>query len=113
MFYGRGTASLKGFLLSRKPSTWLNLILFAAVAVIPVWSQQPTAQPEYQGGRGSSLRPGVKVAFKPGPFGPDGKVHQVVPDAKARRFPNETETPQEREAEMRAAAGAAVPSGKP
>jgi len=87
------------------------LILFVLASLTPVWGQQ-TKQPEYQGGGGKKARPAARVAFKPGPFGPDGKVHQVVPDAKARRFPNEVETPQEREAEMRATAGISVPSSK-
>lgn len=93
------------------PASLCCLVLFALASLTPAWGQQ-TKQPEYQGGGGKKARPAARVAFKPGPFGPDGKVHQVVPDAKARRFPNEVETPQEREAEMRATAGISVPSSK-
>ncbi len=89
-----------------------TMILFVVGALSPARGQD-IKQPEYQGGRGVKVRPGVKVEFKAGPFGPDGKVHQVVPDAKARRFPNEVETPQEREGERLAALGLAPQSGAP
>jgi hypothetical protein len=87
------------------------LILFIA-ALTPAWGQQTKAV-DHQGGPGGSHLPATKVEFKPGPFGPDGKVIFAVPDASARRFPNEIETPQEREGEMRAEAGLSNPSGKP
>jgi hypothetical protein len=89
-----------------------SLILFAVAALTPAWGQEQTKQVEYQGGPGKKMMPATKVEFKPGPFGPDGKVHQVVPDAKARRFPNEVETPEEHEAGLRAAAGLTVPTSK-
>ena len=106
------TSLLSGRLASAKFGSWFSLILLLTAVITPAWGQQ-TKQAEYEGGRGSKVRPGVKVAFKPGPFGPDGKVHQVVPDAKARQFPDEVETQQERDGAMRAAAGLAIPSGKP
>ncbi len=112
MKYVGSTSLLPGRLASAKPASWCSLILFLATVVIPGWGQQ-AKQPEYQGGGGAKTHRAAKVAFKPGPFGPDGKVHQVVPDAKARRFPDEVETPQEREAGVRAAAGLLIPSSKP
>jgi len=95
-----------------KPVFLCGLILFTAAAV-SAWGQEQTKQAEYQSGGGNKAMPATKVEWKPGPFGPDGKVHQVVPDAKARRFPNEVETQQEREGEMRAAAGLAFNTTKP
>jgi hypothetical protein len=112
MAYQRSVSALPT-LVSTKSISILSLILVVAATLAPAWGQQQTPQAEYQGGRGSRAHPSTKVEFKPGPFGPDGKVHPVVPDAKARRFPNEIETPQEREAEMRAAAGQSVVGGKP
>ncbi len=90
-----------------------SLIVFTVAALTPAWGQEQTKQAEYQGGPGKKMMPATKVEFKAGPFGPDGKVHQVVPDAKARRFPNEVETPEEHEAGLRAAAGLTVPTSKP
>lgn len=111
MAYHRAIFQLTGRFADAKPVFWLSLMLIAVSTLTPAWGQQ--TPPEYEGGRGSKVRAAAKVPFKPGPFGPDGKVHPVVPDAKARRFPNEAETPQEREAEVRAAAGLLIPSGKP
>lgn len=88
------------------------LLCFAVFIVTAAWGQDAPKQPKYQGGRGSKARPAAIVPFTPGPFGPDGKVHQVVPDAKARRFPNEVESPQEHEAEVRAALGLSISSSK-
>lgn len=94
-----------------KPTSFLGLILFTLLPWLPASGQQ-TKQPEYQGGGGRGLQAPVKVPFKAGPFGPDGKVHPVVPDLKARKFPNEVETPQEEAAEERAAAGLSAPTSK-
>jgi hypothetical protein len=111
MAYDRGISPLHGrFAVAGSVFSWI-IILFTVIALTPTWAQE-AKQPEYQGGAGRKIRPAVKVPFKPGPFGPDGKVYAVVPDAKARRFPNEVETPQEREAEMRAFAGASIPTSK-
>jgi|GEM_PF-2466068 len=89
---------------ARSTSTWFNLFLFMIVTLAAAFGQQSKA-PEYQGGGGHRTRAAARVAFKPGPFGPDGKVIKAVPDKDARRFPPEGETEQIKQAQMRAAAG--------
>lgn len=93
-------------------STWLSLLLFAIATFATAHGQQ-TRQVQHPGARGFKAHPAVRVPFKPGPFGPDGKVHAVVPDKNARRFPPETDTPEEKAADLRAAAGLSIPSSKP
>ena len=105
MTHTRNLLPIPGFKSSANPtSLWLSLILFAVATVATAFGQQ-AKQPDYQGGRGRVHVSKITVPFKPGPFGKDGKVHQVTPDPKARRFPPETETPQEKESAIRAAAG--------
>lgn len=109
----RSLSPFSGRLFSTKFASLCSLVLFTATALTTAWGQEQAKQAEYQSGGGKKMAPAMKVEFKPGPFGPDGKVHQVVPDAKARRFPNEFETPEEREGEVRAAAGLAITTSKP
>jgi hypothetical protein len=111
MVRDRRTLLLPARLLAAR-STWFTLMSFAVIALAPALGQEAAKQAEYQGGRGSKVRPAAVVPFTPGPFGADGKVHPVVPSAQARRFPNEVETPQEREAASRAALGLSVPTSK-
>jgi hypothetical protein len=112
MFHHRTTRVSCARFLSARPASWLTLILFSVVTLTPASGQDAATHPKYQGSRGSKARPAAIVPFTPGPFGPDGKVYKVVPDAKARRFPNEVETPQEREAATRAALGLSISSTK-
>jgi Bacterial Ig-like domain (group 3) len=113
MTFHRQILSLAGCNPAGKPlSTWLSSLLLV-LATLPAAYGQQTKQVEHPGARGFSAHPAVRVPFKPGPFGPDGKVQPVIPDKNARRFPPETETPEERAAELRAAAGMSIPSGKP
>jgi len=87
-------------LRARLVGLWLTL-----AAIVPALAQQSQSiPPDHQGGGSRHLQRATKVPFKPGPFGPDGKVYKVVPQ-EAKSFPNETETPQVREAQALAASG--------
>jgi len=77
----------------------------ACVTILPLFGQQSQAvPPDHQGGGSRHTLHAAKVPFQRGPFGPDGKVYQVTPK-QAQTFPNETETPQVREAHALAMSG--------
>jgi hypothetical protein len=100
-------------LLSRPASLWLIYLLTVFSTIVSAFGQQPTGkQPEFQGGPGRHLSPAVKVAFKPGPFGPDGKVQPVRPE-RMKSAPSEHETPQVEEARALAEAGIYTLTTKP
>jgi hypothetical protein len=91
---------------------WLSLII-CFMSIVPAFGQQPASKPpDHQGARGRRLSPAVKVAFKPGPFGPDGKVYLVKPEPMTS-VPNETETPEIEEARALANAGIYTLTNKP
>jgi Bacterial Ig-like domain (group 3) len=79
-------------------------LLIGSLLTTAAMAQGGGALADHQGGAGGAARKAVHVPFKRGPFGPDGKVHQVEPPA-LRTFPHETETPQIEEGRALAAAG--------
>src|SRR4029077_10533487 len=100
-------------LFSSPASLWLIYLLTLFSSIVSAFGQQPTGkQPESQGGPGRHLSPAVKVAFKPGPFGPDGKVQPVKPE-RMKSAPSEHETPQVEEARALAEAGIYTLTTKP
>lgn len=72
----------------------LGCLFLALTTLVPAFGQQSQAvPPDHQGGGNHRLQHATKVPFKRGPFGPDGKVYQVVPKP-VTVFPNEIETPE-------------------
>ena len=89
---------------SRPLLLWLSLIASCLSTVCAFAQQSSDKPPEYHGAGGRHLSPVVRVPFKRGPFGPDGKVHQVKPQPMTS-VPNEVETPQIEAARALAQAG--------
>jgi hypothetical protein len=106
------SAHADSHLCSRLGLLWLSLIVFF-VSIVPAFGQLPASKsPDHQGAQGRRLSPAVKVAFKPGPFGPDGEVQQAKPEPMTS-VPNEVETPQIEEARALANAGIFTLTNKP
>jgi hypothetical protein len=79
--------------LSQPGSLGLSALLLFVATLVPALGQQPVTPTDHEGASHFHRIHAGKVPFKPGPFGPDGKVHPVVPKALAS-FPNESETPE-------------------
>jgi hypothetical protein len=92
-------------LFSRLGRFTLSMLLLLICTHVPVFGQQQaTKSADHEGANHRRSMHAVKVPFKPGPFGPDGKVHQVTPTT-VESFPNEAETPQVEEASALARSG--------
>jgi hypothetical protein len=91
--------------------------LTVVAVVVLVWSpwrgnaQSPLKTPPYRGASGHVSMSPHRVAFKAGPIGPDGKVHQLPP--QHIRFMPEAETEEAEAAQVRAAAGIFDLTSKP
>ena len=91
--------------------------LLAVLLALMVWSpwrgnaQSPIKAPAFRQGGGRLAIAPQKVPFKPGPFGPDGKIHPL-PSQKTVFHP-EMEFEQAEASKARAAAGMADLTTKP
>ena len=103
--------NLRSLISRLSPSTFRAVTtgLLSALIILPLWlpwhgrAQSPLSAPPFRGGGGHLAMRAYKVPFKPGPIGPDGKVHQLPPGKTT--FMPEGETEQAEAAKERAAAG--------
>lgn len=110
----RLSAQRSSQVLSKLGPLWLvsMLTLVFTIGAAPSFAQSSETPAEYQSGGHRHSQPAIQVPFKPGPFGPDGKVHPVPP-VRMKSAPSEHETPEAEAARALANAGVYTLTTKP